>query len=83
MDQLTSIHRISITVTQIKTKGDQKGWEVQVRITANDITIISFSVETLKTVGNDYLISFFIVGLPFFVADLLFYPFDNLNKTKR
>ena len=39
-------------MTQIKTKGDQKGWEVQVRITANDITIISFSVETLKTVGR-------------------------------
>lgn len=64
MDQLTSFDRISITVTQIKTKGDQKGWEVQVRITANDITIISFSVETLKTVGKDY--QFFIVGLAFF-----------------
>ena len=38
-------------MTQIKTKGDAKGWEVQVRITANDITIISFGVETLKTVG--------------------------------
>ena len=57
--QFTSIYRISITVTQIKTKGDLKGWEVQVRITANDITIISFSVETLKTVGKDYLISFY------------------------
>ena len=66
MDQLTSFDRISITVTQIKTKGDQKGWEVQVRITANDITIISFSVETLKTVGKDYLISFFIAELAFF-----------------
>ena len=60
--QFISIYRISITVTQIKTKGDQKGWEVQVRITANDITIISFSVETLKTVGKDYLISFLLLG---------------------
>jgi len=68
MDLLTSFDRISITVTQIKTKGDQKGWEVQVRITANDITIISFSVETLKTVGKDY--RFFIVELAFFLAFL-------------
>lgn len=44
--------RISITITQIKTKGDAKGWEVQVKITANDITIISFGVETLKTVDE-------------------------------
>ena len=47
---------MSITVTSIKSKevvdGRATGWDVQVRITATDITIISFGVERSKTVDE-------------------------------
>ena len=43
---------ISFTVVQIKKKENGNGWDVHVRITALEITTISFSVEQLKSIDD-------------------------------
>ena len=43
---------ISFTVVQIKKKENGSGWDVHVRITALEVTTISFSVEQMKSIED-------------------------------
>ena len=43
---------ISFTVVQIKKKENGLGWDVHVRITALEVTTISFSVEQMKSIED-------------------------------